>query len=33
MPLPVAALTGWDAEHLGERLFDDGAVFRPRPSR
>ena len=33
MPLPVAALTGWDAEHLGERLFDDAAVFRPRPSR
>ena len=33
MPLPVAALTGWDAEHLGERLFDDAAVFRPLLSR
>ena len=28
-PLPVAALPGWDGEHLGERLFDDSAVFRP----
>ena len=27
--LPVAALPGWDAEGLGERLFDDVAVFRP----
>ena len=28
-PLPVAALPGWDAEHLDERLFDDLSVFRP----
>ena len=28
-PLPVAALPGWDTERLGERLFDDGRVFRP----
>lgn len=28
-PLPVAALPGWDAEQLGEQLFDDRAVFRP----
>jgi len=33
LPLPVAALPGWDAENLGERLFDDAAVFRPRPAR
>jgi hypothetical protein len=30
LPLPVAALPGWDAEGLGERLFDDASVFRPR---
>ena len=29
-PLPVAALPGWDCEGLGERLFDDLSVFRPR---
>ena len=29
LPLPVAALPGWDAESLGERLFDDLSVFRP----
>jgi hypothetical protein len=29
-PLPVAALPGWDCERLGERLFDDVSVFRPR---
>lgn len=28
MPLPVAALPGWDCEGLGERLFDDRSVFR-----
>jgi len=28
-PLPVAALPGWDAEDLGEALFDDLSVFRP----
>jgi hypothetical protein len=28
-PLPVAALPGWDAEGLGESLFDDLWVFRP----
>ena len=27
-PLPVAALPGWDAEGLGESLFDDLSVFR-----
>jgi len=27
-PLPVAALPGWDSERMGERLFDDRAVFR-----
>jgi len=27
-PLPVAALRGWDSERMGERLFDDRAVFR-----
>lgn len=27
-PLPIAALPGWDSEALGERLFDDRAVFR-----
>lgn len=29
-PLPVAALPGWSDEGLGERLFDDVSVFRPR---
>lgn len=29
-PLPVAALPGWDGERLGEGLFTDRAVFRPR---
>jgi hypothetical protein len=29
LPLPIAALPGWDAEHLGRELFDDVAVFRP----
>lgn len=29
-PLPVAALPGWSNEGLGERLFDDVSVFRPR---
>ena len=29
LPLPVAAFCGWDAEGLGERLFDDASVFRP----
>jgi hypothetical protein len=33
LPLPVAALPGWDAEALGERLFDDVTVFRPRAAR
>ncbi len=28
VPLPVAALPGWDVEGLGARLFDDAAVFR-----
>ncbi len=28
LPLPVAALPGWDREGLGERLFDDRSVFR-----
>lgn len=28
LPLPVAALPGWDWEGIGERLFDDRAVFR-----
>lgn len=28
LPLPVAALPGWDTEALGERLFDDASVFR-----
>jgi hypothetical protein len=30
VPLPVAALPGWDAEGLGAGLFEDAAVFRPR---
>jgi hypothetical protein len=29
MPLPVAALPGWDADASGESLFDDLSVFRP----
>ena len=29
LPLPVAALPGWDTERLGAALFDDAAVFRP----
>ena len=29
LPLPVAALPGWDTEGLGAALFDDAAVFRP----
>jgi len=29
LPLPVSALPGWDTEGLGERLFEDPAVFRP----
>jgi hypothetical protein len=29
LPLPVAALPGWDSEGSGERLFDDRGVFRP----
>ncbi len=29
LPLPVAALAGWDTEALGERLFNDASVFRP----
>ena len=33
LPLPVAALPGWDAEGIGARLYDDAAVFRPRPAR
>jgi hypothetical protein len=32
-PLPVAALPGWDSERLGERLFDDVSVFRPKVLR
>lgn len=33
LPLPVAALPGWDSEELGARLFDDAAAFRPRVLR
>ena len=33
LPLPVAALPGWDVEASGARLFDDAAVFRPRMLR
>jgi len=29
LPLPIAALPGWDCEALGARLFDDLSVFRP----
>ena len=28
LPLPVAALPGWDCEGMGARLFDDTSVFR-----
>jgi len=28
LPLPVAALPGWDCEDMGARLFDDTSVFR-----
>lgn len=30
LPLPIAALPGWDSEDLGATLFDDAAAFRPR---
>jgi hypothetical protein len=30
LPLPIAAIPGWDAEQLGSRLYDDASVFRPR---
>jgi hypothetical protein len=33
LPLPVAALPGWDLEESGARRFDDAAVFRPRMLR
>jgi Protein of unknown function (DUF3025) len=33
LPLPVAALPGWDTEKLGARLFDDTSVFRNRVLR
>jgi Protein of unknown function (DUF3025) len=33
LPLPVAALPGWDCEGRGAELFDDAAVFRPRMLR
>ena len=33
LPLPVAAVPGWDVERLGERLFDDVSVFRHRVLR
>lgn len=33
LPLPVAALPGWDLEASGARLFDDAAVFRSRMLR
>jgi hypothetical protein len=33
LPLPIAALPGWDSERLGARLFDDVSVFRPREPR
>jgi hypothetical protein len=29
LPLPIAALPGWDREGLGAQLFDDASVFRP----
>jgi len=33
LPVPVAALPGWDLERLGARLFDDVSVFRPQPPK
>ena len=33
LPLPIAALPGWDREGLGTRLFDDASVFRPASPR
>ncbi|MEP7182134.1 MAG: DUF3025 domain-containing protein [Betaproteobacteria bacterium] len=33
LPLPVAALPGWDTEGQGARLFDDVSVFRLRVLR
>jgi len=33
LPLPIAALPGWDREGLGARLFDDTSVFRPASPR
>ncbi len=33
LPLPIAALPGWDREGLGARLFDDASVFRPASPR
>lgn len=33
LPLPVAALPGWDNECLGPALFDDASVFRPAHAR
>jgi hypothetical protein len=33
LPLPVAALPGWDREGLGAALFDDATVFRPARER
>jgi hypothetical protein len=33
LPLPIAALPGWDTEEKGAALFDDTAVFRPRVLR
>lgn len=33
LPLPVAALPGWDCAGRGAALFDDAAVFRPRMLR
>lgn len=33
LPLPVAALPGWDLEGRGAALFEDTAVFRPRVLR
>ena len=32
-PLPLAALPGWDGERLGDALFDDVSVFRPKMLR
>jgi Protein of unknown function (DUF3025) len=29
LPLPIAALPGWDCEGLDAKLFDDLSVFRP----